>query len=175
MIEAMKSTMPGAGAANRPPPAPCLRDSHISEAPSVFDGVELGEASEHDDRAWLAVVTGPAAEPCEDPCGIGKRAGRMGILLLGGLALEALTDSLKGRLVTRVDNVAERAFGFALALVDEPHHLDGGDQNGGDEFFERTVLFLPQRFDVEALGRRSPWSSWCGTMARSSSASDRSR
>ena len=33
----------------------------------MLDGVELGEASEHDDWAWFAVVAGPAAEPCEDP------------------------------------------------------------------------------------------------------------
>jgi hypothetical protein len=60
-----------------------------------------------------------------------------------GLAFEALTHSLQGRLAVRIDNVAERAFGLALALVNELHHLDGGDQNGGDELFEWTPLFLP--------------------------------
>ena len=62
----------------------------------------------------------------------------MGILLLGGLAFAALTDALQGRLVVGIEDFAERAFGFAVALVDELHHLDGGDQNGGDQFFERT-------------------------------------
>ena len=85
----------------------------------MLDGVELGKASEHDDWAWFAVVAGPAAEPCEDPCGEGERAGRVRVLLLGGFAFEALTDALQGRSVVGVEDFAERAFGFALALVDE--------------------------------------------------------
>ena len=80
----------------------------------------------------------------------------MRVLLLGGLAFEALTDPLQGRSVVGVEDFAERTFGFALALVDELHHLDCGDQNGGDEFFERTVLFLPQRFDGKALCLHGP-------------------
>ena len=59
--------------------------------PGRASGVELGEASEHDDWAWFAVIAGPAAEPCEDPCGEGERAGRVRVLLLGGFAFEALS------------------------------------------------------------------------------------
>ena len=33
----------------------------------MLDGVELGEAYDHDDGAWLSVVASPAAEPCEYP------------------------------------------------------------------------------------------------------------
>ena len=47
----------------------------------MFEGVELGEASEHDDGTWLSVIAGPAAEPCEDPCGIGERAVGMRVFL----------------------------------------------------------------------------------------------
>ena len=136
----------------------------------MLDGVELGEASDHDDGAWLSVVAGPAAEPCEDPGGIGERAFGMRVLLLCGLAFEGLADALQGGLVVGIEDVAERAFGFTVALGDELHHLDCGDQDGGDELFERAVLLLAQGFDS-----RSPWSSWCGTAARWSSASGKSR
>src|SRR6185436_11504179 len=67
---------------------PRLQDSHISEAPPMLDGVELGEPSEHDNGAWLSVVAGPTAESCEDPRGVGKRALRVRVLLLCGFAFE---------------------------------------------------------------------------------------
>lgn len=122
----------------------------------MLDGVELGEAPAHDDGARLSIIAGPAAQSCEDPCGIGQRTGGMWVLLLGGLAFETLRDSFQGRLVVGIEDVAERTLGFALALVDELHDLDGGDQNGGDELFERPVLLLAQRFDVKALGLHGP-------------------
>jgi hypothetical protein len=115
------------------------------------DGVELGETSDHDNGTWLAVIAGPTAEPCEDPGGIGERAFGVRVRLLCGFAFEGLTDALQGRLVVRIEQVAERAFGFARALGDELHHLDRSDENGGDELFERAVLLLPQGFDSEAL------------------------
>lgn len=52
----------------------------------MLDGVELGEASEHDDGTRLSIIAGPAPQSCEDPCGIGQRTGGMWVLLLGGLA-----------------------------------------------------------------------------------------
>src|SRR5579862_6353100 len=122
----------------------------------MLDGMELGEASEHDDGAWLAIIAGPSAQSCEDPGGIGQRTGGMWVLLLGGLAFEALRDPFQSRLIAGIEDVAERTFGFAIALVDELHNLDGGDQNGGDELFERPVLLLTQRFDIKALGLHGP-------------------
>lgn len=117
----------------------------------MFDGVELGEASEHDDGAWLSIIAGPTAQSCEDPCGIGQRTGGVWVLLLSGLAFETSTDPFQGRLVGGIEDIAERTLGFSLALVDELHDLDGGDQNGGDELFERPVLLLAQRFDVKSV------------------------
>jgi hypothetical protein len=117
----------------------------------MLDGVELGDASDHDDGAWLSVVAGPATEPCEDPGGIGERALRMWILLLRGLAFEGLADALQDGLVVGIEGITERALGFTVALSDELHHLDRSDQNDRDELFERSVLLLPQGFDIEAL------------------------
>jgi len=42
-------------------------------------------------------------------------------LLLRGLAFEASTDPFQSRLVGGIEDIAERTFGFALALVDELH------------------------------------------------------
>ncbi len=47
----------------------------------------------------------------------------MGVLLFFGLAFEALADALQGGLIVGVEDVAEWAFGFAVALGDELHHL----------------------------------------------------
>lgn len=55
-------------------PGIALRDSHISKAPPVFDGMELNEAAEHDDGSRLPVIACPSAEagvgPEGDPAGI---------------------------------------------------------------------------------------------------------
>src|SRR5438128_6639824 len=118
----------------------------------MLDGVELGEASDHDDGAWLSVIASPAPEPCEDPRGIGKRAFGMRVLLLVGLTFEGLADTLQDRLVVGIEDITEWALGFALTLSDELHDPDRSDQNDRDELFERSVLLLPQGFDVEALG-----------------------
>ena len=80
----------------------------------------------------------------------------MWVLLLVGLALEAVADALQSRPVVGVEDFAERATSLAVALGDELHHLDGGDQDRGDQLFERAVLFLPQRFDSEALCLHGP-------------------
>ena len=45
----------------------------------MLDGVEFGEASEHDNGARFSIVSGPAAEAREDPGGEGERAFGMGI------------------------------------------------------------------------------------------------
>ena len=76
----------------------------------------------------------------------------MRVLLLCGFAFEGLADALQGGLVVGIEDIGERAFGFTVALGDELHHLDCGDQDGGDELFERAVLLLAQGFDIEALG-----------------------
>lgn len=41
--------------------------------------------------------------------------------------------------------------GLAVTLGNELHYLEGGDQYGRDEIFERTVLFLAKGFNIEAL------------------------
>jgi len=79
----------------------------------MFDGVELGGASEHDDGAWLSIIAGPTARSCEDPCGIGQRTGRVWVLLLRGLAFDTLTDPFQGRLVGGIEDIAERTLGFS--------------------------------------------------------------
>src|SRR5262245_11782432 len=132
----------------------------------MLDGVELSEASQHDDGAWLSVVAGPTAEPCEDPRSISERGNGRRALLLCGPAFEGLAHALEGRLVVGIEDVAERTFGFALALGDELHHLDRSNQDGGDELLEWAVLLLPQGFDIEALCLHG-----CGTAVRWSSAS----
>ena len=71
----------------------------------MFDGVELCEASEHDDGAWLAVVAGPSAESREDPCGVGERAAGVGVFLLFGFAFEALADALQGGLIVGIEDI----------------------------------------------------------------------
>src|SRR5207248_7843495 len=138
-------------------PSPCgLLDSHISEAPTMLDGVELREASEHDDWAGLSVIAGPAAEPCADARRIGERAYGMRIFLLFGLAFEAVRDARQSGFVVGIEDVAERTFGFSLALGDELHHLDRSNENGRHQLFERAVLLLPQGFDGEALRLHRP-------------------
>src|SRR5687767_3408598 len=88
-------------------PSPCpspygLRDSHIAEVPAVFDGLELGHSSEHDDGAGFAVIAGPAAEPGEEPGGPGERAWRVRVLLLGGVAFQARADRRERRAIVRI-------------------------------------------------------------------------
>jgi len=122
----------------------------------MFDGVELSEASEQDDWPWFSVVAGPTAEPCEDPGCIGERGFWVWVLLLFGLAFETVADALQGRLIVGIEDIAERTVGNAVALGDELHDLDGGDQDGGDELFERTIFLLAQRFDGEALRLHGP-------------------
>ncbi len=72
----------------------------------MLDGVEFGEASEHDDGARFSVVSGPAAEAREDPGGEGERAFGMGILLLCGLAFEAQANRPSLRLPVGIETVS---------------------------------------------------------------------
>jgi hypothetical protein len=74
----------------------------------MLDGVEPGEASEHDDWTWFAVVARPAAEPGHDPRGIGERAFRVGVFLFVGFAFEASTNTLQGRSISGIEGVGQR-------------------------------------------------------------------
>src|SRR5579871_1826121 len=148
-----------------PPPGPLaradlppagLRDSHISEAPAMLDSVEVSETPKHHDGAWFSVVAGPTAQSGEDPSGIGKRALGVRVLLFFGFAFEVLIDAFKRRLVARIENISDGAAAFALALGNQLHHLDGGNQDRGDKFLQWAILLLTQGFNSEALGLHGP-------------------
>ena len=67
----------------------------------MFNCMELREPSEHDDWTGFSVVSGPAAEPCENPGGVGKGAFRMRVLLFLGVSFKALADLFEHGLVFR--------------------------------------------------------------------------
>src|SRR3990172_11122100 len=100
-----------------PSPARGLPDSHMSQHPTMLDGVELNQALEHDDGAGLSVVAGPAAEARKDPRGIGERALGMRIFLPCRLAFEACRDRFESAALGVVDGILERTLGRAIALA----------------------------------------------------------
>src|SRR6266567_5507661 len=132
-------------------PGQALRDSHKSpEVPAVKHSLEAHVALEGHDWAGLAVVAGPTAEACADPCGVGERAARMRVFLPLGLPLEGCADGLEGGLVGRIEDVLELTSSGAIAFSDHLEHLHGGDQDRGGELLERRLVEHTNGFDVEA-------------------------
>ena len=117
----------------------------------MLDGVELIGPSEHDDGTGFSIVAGPASEPGQYPSGIGERAFGVRVFLLFGFAFQTSADAFESWPIVRIEDIGERTFGFSLALGDQLHDLDGGDQDGGDKLFERTLGRLAQGFNVEAF------------------------
>ena len=96
----------------------CLRDSHIScHGPALLDGAEGVQATEHDDGAWLAVVSGPAAEAGADPGRISKRAFGVRIFLFGGFAPKLAARGLQCGLFIGVKHVFQRALAHAIEFA----------------------------------------------------------
>ena len=85
----------------------------------MLDGVEFGEAAEHDDGTRFSIVSGPAAEAREDPGSEGERPFGMRILLPCGLAFEAQANAFEDRLIVGVEGAA-RAGGAAVRRARPP-------------------------------------------------------
>src|ERR1700759_1014675 len=82
-------------------PGQALRDAHMFVAFDVLEhSLEPHEAPDEYDRPWLAAISGPSAKPGANPGGMSQRAGRMRVLLPGGLAFEGLADALDQRLIS---------------------------------------------------------------------------
>src|SRR5215210_3484079 len=104
----------------------------------------------HDGGARLAVVAGPAAQPGDHPSREGQVVGRMGVLLLDGLACELARESLQERPVVgckAILNALSRAAVTRLDQLHDAHRGDGGKAGEGDE---GAWLLDLHRLDVEA-------------------------
>src|SRR5258708_3407753 len=74
------------------PAGQALRDSHISQGPSMLDGLESNEPMEDDHRSWFSIVAGPSAQASEDPGSECERAFGVGIFLPRSFAFEVRRD-----------------------------------------------------------------------------------
>src|SRR5436190_22160512 len=99
----------------------------------MFDGVEFGEASEHDDGARFSIVAGPATEASKDPGCKGESASGVRIFLFFGFALEVLTNLFEDRLISGIEGVAERTAKRSVSLGYKLHHGDCSNHNCGDK------------------------------------------
>ena len=106
---------------------------------SALDGPELEQSVADGDGCWLAVASGPSAEPGADPGCEGEGAGRVGVLLPLGLAFEAVGDGGDGGLVGGVEDIGDRPLGGAVAVAHRLEDVDGGDQRGEGELLGRRA------------------------------------
>src|SRR3954462_15957436 len=77
---------------------------------------EASEPIEHDDGAWLSVVTVPSTQPCKDPSGECERAFGMRIFFFGGLTFQVCGDCLQSWAILGVEGLLERPLGDAIAV-----------------------------------------------------------
>lgn len=80
----------------------------------------------------------------------------MGILLPLGLAFQGGADRRHGGLVGGVEDIGERPPRGSVAIAHQLQDLQGCDQGGGGELFERLILGDAHRFDIEAFGFHDP-------------------
>ena len=91
----------------------------------------------HDNGAWLAIVSGPAAEASAAPGGISKQALGVRIFLFGGFALKLAEGGLQCRLFIGMKNVFQRALAHAITLARQLHNADRCDKRSKARFLKR--------------------------------------
>src|SRR5262245_9688882 len=128
-----------------------LLDSHIfGHQGAEFDCMEASESMRHDFRPWLAIVTGPATEPCDDPRGEGEIVVRMWVLLACGFALEPLRKGLQEWFVFGLETVFDGLATATITRLDQLHHRHRGDGGESGKIHERVRLAELTLLDVEA-------------------------
>src|SRR4051794_5475558 len=102
-----------------------LGHAHISEPPAMGYLFEAVPPSAECDGSWrtLGSITGPTAEPGDDPGQPSDRVRGVGILLLSGLAFQPGLEGLKDRQLLRHDHVGGWPIDGTCTGKDELHDL----------------------------------------------------
>ena len=118
------------------------------------DGIEAFEPVSHCDWSGgsFTFVAGPAAEASDGPGGPSEGSGWIGILLLGGAALQSRLQGVQDLDLSVVKNVDCRLIVIVGGAGEHQlHGLAGGDEGNDGELFEGIAVLNDALFNAQPL------------------------